>query len=67
MSPHAWTVRPDVGVPKRSAAITAAEPRRNANGDSSIRAWRTGTSCGSRVAFCACRMLTGSARAGTGT
>ena len=26
-SPHSWTVRPAVGVPSRSAAMTAAAPR----------------------------------------
>ena len=42
MSPQAWTVRPVTGVRARSAAITAAEPRRNANGLASIRAYRIG-------------------------
>ena len=38
MSPQACTMAPVAGVGARSAAMTAAEPRRNAKGDSSMRA-----------------------------
>ena len=65
-SPHACTDSPVTGVPARSAAITAADPRRNANGLASIRAWRMGTSDASRVFACASSTATGSARAAAG-
>jgi hypothetical protein len=38
MSPHAATGRPLTGVPERSSAITAAEPRRKVKGETSMRA-----------------------------
>ena len=38
MSPQAWTRRPVFGVIDKSRAIIAAAPRRNANGDASMRA-----------------------------
>jgi len=40
------------GVVERSAAMTAAEPRRKAKGDASIQAKRTGTSFSIRLTFC---------------
>ena len=62
MSPQHWTVRPVTGVGARSPAITAALPRRNANGFASMRAYRIGTRWGTRVRACASRMSTGSCR-----
>src|SRR4051794_4431782 len=59
-SPHAWTVRPVVGVSARSAAMIAAPPRKNANGDSGMRARRIGTSSGTREASCSLSSATGS-------
>jgi hypothetical protein len=53
-------------VVARSAAITAAAPRKNANGEASIRPLRIGTSSGTRVAACASRMATGSGRSAAG-
>ena len=38
MSPQAATARPVTGVRDRSLAITAAEPRRKAKGEASMRA-----------------------------
>ena len=38
MSPQAATGRPVDGVADRSSAITAAEPRRKAKGEASMRA-----------------------------
>ena len=64
MSPQALTVRPVTGVVARSAAMTAAEPRRKAKGEASMRAKRTGTSFCTRLAFCRSRIATGSARSG---
>ena len=43
MSPQACTATPVAGVAARSAAITPAAPRKNENGDPSMRACRTGT------------------------
>ena len=63
-SPHSWVTSPEVGVAARSAAITAAAPRRNVNGDSSMRPCRIGISSGTRVASCAVRTATGSGRSG---
>jgi len=37
-SPHSWVMSPVVGVVARSAAITAAEPRRKAKGEVAMRA-----------------------------
>ncbi len=62
MSPQVATASPVSGVRERSEAITAAEPRRKAKGETSMRAWRTGTSFCTRVAFCCSRMATGSGR-----
>src|SRR5208283_5506154 len=39
---------PEDLVPARSAAIASVAPRKYANGDTSIRPWRTGTSSGTR-------------------
>ncbi len=36
-SPQSWTVNPVRGVAARSDAMISAPPRKNANGDSSIR------------------------------
>ena len=36
-SPHAWTRSPDWGVFARSIAMIAAAPRKNVNGEASIR------------------------------
>jgi hypothetical protein len=58
-SPHAWTVMPVVGVVERSSAITAAAPRKNANGDSAIRSYRIGPSSGIRDAACDSRISSG--------
>jgi len=38
MSPHAPTAMPVSGVHARSLAMTAAEPRRKAKGETSMRA-----------------------------
>ncbi len=43
-----------------------AEPRKNVNADTDMRAWRTGTSHGTRVAFCSSMSATGSGRSGPG-
>ena len=45
-------LRPDCGVAARSAAISAAAPRKNANGEASIRPCRMGTSSATRPAAC---------------
>ncbi len=47
-SPQTCTTRPELGVSARSAAITAAAPRKNVNGVASIRPYRIGTSSASR-------------------
>ncbi len=46
--------------------MIAAAPRKNANGEASIRPWRIGTSSGTRVASWASRMATGSERLAVG-
>ena len=48
-SPLSWQARPENGVFARSPAITDAAPRKNANGEASIRPYRIGTSSGTRV------------------
>ena len=48
-SPHAWTRRPVCGDVDRSIAITAAAPRKNANGDSAMRRCRIGSSSRTRA------------------
>src|SRR5262249_3847403 len=53
---------PVFGIRERSQAITAAEPRRKANGELSIRAFRIGTRSGSRDAFDLMRISIGSGR-----
>ena len=45
--------------------MTAAAPRKKANGEASMRPWRMGTSSGTRVTACRSRMPTGS-RPGAG-
>ena len=50
----------------RSEAMTAAVPRKNANGDWDIRSLRSGTSSCSRVFAWSDRIRTGSARSGPG-
>ena len=51
-SPHNCTRSPEDLVPARSAAIGSAAPRKYANGEVSIRPWRTGTSSGTRDSAC---------------
>jgi hypothetical protein len=48
----------EVGLTARSAAITAALPRKKANGDASIRPFRIGTSSDSRPRACSLRIAT---------
>jgi len=55
---------PVVGVVERSEAIPAAAPRKNANGDVSIRPCRIGTSSGIRPTSEAIRISIGSGRSG---
>ena len=62
-SPHACTVKPDRGVVARSEAIINAAPRKNANGEVSIRPYRIGTNSGTRDRACDSRSSTGSGRA----
>ena len=64
MSPQAFTKIPLTGAGAISAVITAAEPRRKAKGEASMRAKRTGTSFWARVRFCASRISIGSVRCG---
>ena len=59
-SPHSCTRSPEVGVEARSAAIGSAAPRKNANGDTSIRPCRTGTNSGTRDRSCSSSNPTGS-------
>ena len=65
-SPHSCTVTPDRGVPARSAAMIAAAPRKNVNGDTSIRPYRIGTSSCTRVRACSSSSAIGSGRSGAG-
>ena len=65
-SPHSWTVMPELGVDARSAAMMSAAPRKNVNGEISIRPWRIGTSSGTRVASCSSSRAIGSGRSGDG-
>ena len=64
-SPHSCTRSPEAGVVARSAAIGSAAPRKNVNGDTSIRPCRTGTSSGTRDFSCSSSSPTGS-RDGSG-
>ena len=66
-SPQSWVWKPESGVAERSAAMIAAAPRKKANGDTSIRPWRIGTSSGMRVAACSSRTVTGSGRVADGS
>src|ERR1700704_3208361 len=52
-SPHNCTVIPVFGVEARSAAITAAAPRKYVHGDAAIRPCRIGIRSGARNSFCA--------------
>src|SRR3954447_4684525 len=61
-SPHSCTCRSVRGAPARSAAIRYAPPRKNVNGETSIRPYRSGTSDGSRVCACSSSSSTGSLR-----
>ena len=61
-SPHSWTFEPISGVSARSLAMTAADPRRNANGEASIRPMRIGTRSGRRPSFEASSVVTTSGR-----
>ena len=65
-SPHSCTVSPVRGTPARSAAIRYAAPRKNVNGDTNIRPYRSGTSSGTRSTPCSSSRLTGSVRSGAG-
>ena len=58
-SPHACTRIPVAGVLDKSHAITAAEPRKNANGDCRIRPYRIGKSSGSTAAVGVLQYLDG--------
>ena len=57
---------PVVGTAARSAAITAAEPRRNVNGLTAMRPKRIGTSSARRPSFEASSTSTGSGRSAAG-
>ena len=59
-SPQSWTVMLVLGVGARSPAITAAEPRRKAKGEASMRPMRIGTSSGMRPSFEAAIVARGS-------
>ncbi len=61
-SPQAWTTSPVHGVLARSLAIGRAAPRKKANGDSSIRPYRTGTSSGTLDSACRSSNARGSGR-----
>jgi hypothetical protein len=61
-SPEDCTTMPLDGVVARSAAIAAAEPRGNANGEAAVRAWRITTNSGTRPASSASIGATGSGR-----
>ena len=49
-SPQVCARKPETGVRARSAAMTAAAPRKNVNGETSMRPYRIGTSSGTRSA-----------------
>ena len=66
-SPQSWASRPDRGVPARSAAISAAAPRKKANGEVSIRPWRIGRSSGMRSAPSSSSSSTGGRRPAAGS
>src|SRR3954451_24014985 len=52
-SPHIWTSRPVWEHPARSAAMTAAAPRKYVHGDAVIRPYRSGSRSGTRIDSCA--------------
>jgi hypothetical protein len=66
-SPQSCTRSADCGVGARSAAMIAAAPRKKANGDVAMRAWRIGTRSGTRVRAWAASRASGSARSAGGT
>ncbi len=66
-SPQSCTSKPLRGEAARSVAMTAAAPRKKANGDTSIRPWRIGISSGTRVAAWPSRISTGSVRSVAGS
>ena len=47
--------------------MTAAAPRKKANGDDAMRPWRIGIRSGSRLSACSSRMAIGSRRSGAGS
>ena len=61
-SPPSCTRKPDWGVPARSRAMTLADPRRKANGESDIRPNRIGTSRGTRSRLDSSNSAIGSGR-----
>ena len=61
-SPHSWAVRPVLGWRARSPAITPAPPRKKANGEVSMRLWRSGTSSWRREGISSASTWTGSGR-----
>ena len=65
-SPQSCTLMPDRGVDSRSAAMISAAPRKNVNGETSIRPWRIGTSSGTRSTACDSSSSTGSGRPAAG-
>ena len=58
LSPPACTGNPTIGWPARSVAITAAAPRKKANGLTVIRLYRSGTSSGTRSGSLSARIAT---------
>ena len=63
---RAARAKPERGVAARSAAMIAAAPRKNANGDGDMRPYRIGSSSGTRVSAWLSRIPTGSARSAGG-
>ena len=61
-SPSIMTCMPVTGVCDKSHAITAAAPRKKANGETAMRPIRSGTNCSCRPAFPATTMSTGLGR-----
>ncbi len=65
-SPQHCTVMPESGVAARSSAMISAAPRKKANGETSMRPYRMGTSSGTLVAACSSRRSIGSGRPAAG-
>jgi hypothetical protein len=61
-SPQACTITPELGLCAKSAAMIAADPRKKAKGDCTIRPKRMGMSCGNLPLFDSIRSSTGSLR-----